>query len=48
MRNKKSVSMTLNHNCGYFSSVCSGIAGNGQGIAEGGDFSTKVQTKNEC
>jgi hypothetical protein len=28
MRNKKSVLMTLNHNCGYFSGVGSGIAGN--------------------
>jgi hypothetical protein len=28
MRNKKSVLMTLNHNCGYFSTVA-GIAGNG-------------------
>ncbi len=27
MRNKKSVLMTLNHNCGYFSGV-GGIAGN--------------------
>lgn len=27
--------MTLNHNCGYFSTVA-GIAGNGSGIAEGG------------
>ena len=36
MRNKKSVLMTLNHNCGCFSGVGSGIAGNGICIKEGG------------
>ncbi len=30
--------MTLNHNCGYFSSVGYGIAGNVQGIGDVGEF----------
>jgi len=34
MRNKKSVLMNLNHNCGCFSGV-GGIAGNGSGLCEG-------------
>lgn len=34
MRNKKSVLMTLNHNCGYFSGV-GGIAGNGSYMKRG-------------
>jgi hypothetical protein len=34
MKNKKSVLMTLNHNCGCFSGVGSGIAGNVFGLGE--------------
>lgn len=34
MKNKKSVLMTLNHNCGCFSTVA-GIAGNVFGLGEG-------------
>ena len=40
MRNKKSVLMTSKVNCGYFSGVC-GIAGNGFGLGEGGEFNHK-------
>ena len=36
MRNKKSVLMTLNHNCGCFSTVA-GIAGNEQGFMQYGN-----------
>jgi len=37
MKNKKSVLMTLNHNCGCFSTVA-GIAGNGSGISDVADL----------
>jgi hypothetical protein len=33
MRNKKSVLMTLNHNCVYFSGVGSGITSNGNAVS---------------
>ena len=32
--------MTLNHNCGYFSGVGYGIAGNGLQIGDVADFGT--------
>ena len=42
MINKKSVLMTLNHNCGYFSSVGSGIAGNVGRIGEEAEFENRL------
>jgi len=42
MRNKKSVLMTLKVNYGCFSGVGSGIAGNGFGLGEGGEFNHKI------
>ena len=36
--------MTLNHNCGCFSGVGSGIAGNGFGLGEGAE--PNVELKN--
>ncbi len=48
MRNKKSVLMTLNHSYGYFSGVCSGIAGNVSAMSSGGFRTTHYQnTTNE-
>ncbi len=45
MRNKKSVLMTLNHNCGYFSGVGSGIAGNGGGMVSWGLDTDNLSTE---
>jgi len=37
--------MTLNHNCGCFSGVGSGIAGNGLGIGEVAEPKAKLKNK---
>ena len=44
MRNKKSVLMTLNHNCDCSNEAVTGIAGNGLQISEGKDLETKNLT----
>ena len=43
MRNKKSVLMTLNHNCGCFSGVGYGIAPNVSAMSSGGFRTTHYQ-----
>jgi len=42
MKHKKSVLMTLNHNCGCFSGV-GGIAGNGSRLGEVAEHKTSLE-----